>query len=114
MTDLTVRELKQADWGEWDQWLTSQPWCSPFSSAWWLDTTCRAFGGRPLLLGVFRGDRLAGGVALRITDMAFLHVVRRRCSTTPLFWEQQVPEPDRRCLLLSLRTSRAETSSCAL
>lgn len=76
MTDLAVRELKQADWDQWDQWLTSQPWGSPFSSAWWLEATCRAFGGRPLLLGVFRGDRLAGGVALRIADMAFFHVVR--------------------------------------
>ena len=76
MTDLAVRELKQADWDQWDQWLTSQPWGSPFSSAWWLEATCRAFGGRPLLLGAFRGDRLVGGVSLRIADMTFVHVVR--------------------------------------
>jgi hypothetical protein len=73
---LVVHELKQAEWDHWDDWLALQPWDSPFSSAWWLEANCRAFGGYPLLLGVFSGEQLVGGVALRITDVGPLHVVR--------------------------------------
>ena len=76
MTDLTVRELKQAEWDHWDQWLALQPWGSPFSAAWWLDANCRAFGGHPLLLGVLDGEQLVGGVALRIMDVGPAHMVR--------------------------------------
>jgi len=76
MSDLTVRELKQQDWDGWDHWLALQPWGSPFSASWWLDANCRAFGGHPLLLGVLDGEQLMGGVALRITDVGPLHVVR--------------------------------------
>jgi hypothetical protein len=78
---VTVRDLKQSDWDGWDAWLSRQPWGSPFSSAWWLDANCRAFGGRPLLLGAFDGEELAGGVALRTTDVGPAHIVR----SSPLY-----------------------------
>ena len=76
MTDLVVRELKQNEWHLWDQWLASQPWDSPFASAWWLEASCRAFGGHPLLLGALRGDDLVGGVCLRITNVGLAPIVR--------------------------------------
>jgi hypothetical protein len=70
-----TRELTESEWNRWDDWLAQQPWGSPFSSAWWLDANCRAFGGHPLLLGVFDGEVLAGGVALRVRDAGPVHVV---------------------------------------
>ena len=76
MTDLVAREMNRTEWDRWDQWLALQPWDSPFSSAWWLEANCRAFGGHPLLLGVLSGERLVGGVALRIVDAGSEHVVR--------------------------------------
>ena len=72
---LMVRELTEGEWNRWDDWLAQQPWGSPFSSAWWLEANCRAFGGRPLLLGVFDGEEQAGGVALRVRDAGFVHMV---------------------------------------
>lgn len=74
MGTLMTRELTEADWDHWDDWLAQQPWGSPFSSAWWLDANCRAFGGHPLLLGVFDGEELVGGVALRVRDAGFVHM----------------------------------------
>jgi len=74
VSDLIARELKEDEWDRWDDWLAQQPWGSPFSSAWWLDANCKAFGGRPLLLGVFDGNELAGGVALRVRDAGFVHM----------------------------------------
>lgn len=84
MSSLTVRELKQTEWGSWDDWLALQPWGSPFSATWWLDANCRAFGGRPLLLGVFDGDELAGGVSLRVTDAGPAHIVRSSMLYNPI------------------------------
>src|SRR5664280_153985 len=84
MSDLTVRELKQVEWDHWDEWLAQQPWGSPFSSAWWLDANCRAFGGHPLLLGVLDGEQLVGGVALRITDVGPVHVVHPSTIYNPI------------------------------
>jgi len=84
MTDLVVRELKQAEWDGWDQWLALQPWGSPFSTSWWLDANCRAFGGHPLLLGVLDGEQLVGGVSLRIMDTGPLHVVRPSMLYNPI------------------------------
>src|SRR5664280_1767890 len=84
MSDLTVRELKQVEWDHWDEWLAQQPWGSPFSSAWWLDANCRAFGGHPLLLGVLDGEQLVGGVALRITDVGPVPVVRPSMLYNPI------------------------------
>lgn len=81
---LTVRELQQAEWNRWDDWLALQPWGSPFSSTWWLDANCRAFGGHPLLLGVFDGDALAGGVSLRVTNIGSAHVVRSSMLYNPI------------------------------
>jgi hypothetical protein len=66
--DLVTRRLTESEWNRWDAWLAQHPWGSPFSSAWWLEANCRAFGGYPLLLGVFDGEQLAGGVALRVRD----------------------------------------------
>ncbi|MHB8108172.1 MAG: GNAT family N-acetyltransferase [Candidatus Cryosericum sp.] len=76
MSNLIVRELEQAEWDHWDEWLALQPWDSPFSSAWWLEANCRAFGGHSLLLGVLSGEHLVGGAALRIMDAGPAHVVR--------------------------------------
>jgi hypothetical protein len=76
MTDLVAREMKQVEWDHWDQWLAVQPWDSPFSSAWWLEANCKAFGGHPLLLGVLNKEQLVGGVSLRITDVGPVHIVR--------------------------------------
>jgi hypothetical protein len=84
MADLVVRELKQTEWDHWDEWLALQPWASPFSSAWWLEANCRAFGGRPLLLAVSDGEQLAGGVALRITDLGVAHIVRPSILYNPI------------------------------
>lgn len=84
MTDLTVREVKQTEWDRWDDWLALQPWGSPFSSAWWLDANCRAFGGHPLLLGVLDGEQLVGGVALRIMDAGPAHMVRSSMLYNPI------------------------------
>ena len=84
MGDLTVREVKQTEWDHWDDWLALQPWGSPFSAAWWLDANCRAFGGRPLLLGVLDGEHLVGGVALRITDAGPAHMVRSSMLYNPI------------------------------
>lgn len=84
MSVLTVRELKQSEWDDWDQWLALQEWGSPFSSAWWLEANCRAFGGHPLLLGVLDGERLLGGVALRITDLGPAHIVRSSMLYNPV------------------------------
>lgn len=83
-TNFVVRELKQTEWNQWDNWLALQPWASPFSSAWWLEANCRAFGGRPLLLAVLDGEQLAGGVALRITDMGPVHIVRPSMLYNPI------------------------------
>jgi hypothetical protein len=84
MTGPVVRELKQAEWDYWDEWLAAQPWGSPFSAAWWLDANCRAFGGHPLLLGVLDGDKLVGGVALRIADVGSAHMVRSSMLYNPI------------------------------
>lgn len=84
MTNLTVREVKQVDWDRWDEWLALQPWGSPFSSAWWLDANCRAFGNRPLLLGVLDEGQLVGGVALRIIDAGPAHMVRSSMLYNPI------------------------------
>jgi Acetyltransferase (GNAT) domain len=84
MTNLIVRELKQAERDRWDDWLALQPWDSPFSSAWWLDANCTAFGGRPLLLGVLDGEHLVGGMALRIMDAGALHIVRSSMLYNPI------------------------------
>jgi hypothetical protein len=84
MSKLAVRELKQAEWDHWDQWLALQPWDSPFSSAWWLDANCRVFGGHPLLLGVLDGGELAGGVALRIMDVGPARLVRSSMLYNPI------------------------------
>jgi len=84
MTNLTVRELKQAEWDHWDEWLALQPWGSPFSAAWWLDANCRAFGGHPLLLGVLDGEQLVGGVALRVMNAGPAHMVRSSMLYNPI------------------------------
>jgi hypothetical protein len=84
MTTLAVRELKQTEWNHWDEWLAVQPWSSPFSSAWWLDANCRALGSHPLLLGVFEGEDLVGGVALRTMDVGSLHIVRSPSFYSPI------------------------------
>src|SRR5664280_1432019 len=84
MTNLVVRELKQVDWDHWDEWLAQQPWGSPFSSAWWLDANCRAFGGCPLLLAVFDGETMAGGISLRVTDIGLAHMVRSSMHYNPI------------------------------
>lgn len=84
MTDLTVREVAQSEWDHWDEWLARQSWGSPFSAAWWLDANCRAFGGRPLILGVFDGGELTGGVTLRITDVGPVHAVRSSILYNPI------------------------------
>src|SRR5664280_779314 len=84
MSNLIVRELGQAEWNRWDEWLALQPWGSPFSASWWLDANCRAFGGHPLLLGVLSGERLVGGTALRIMDAGPAHVVRPSTIYNPI------------------------------
>lgn len=84
MTDVAVRELNQAEWDHWDQWLAGQPWGSPFSAAWWLDANCRASGGHPLLLGALDGEQLVGGVALRIMDVGPAHMVRSSMLYNPV------------------------------
>lgn len=84
MKDMVVRELNEADWSRWDEWLAAQPWGSPFSSAWWLNASCRAFGGHPLILGVQVGEQLLGGAALRIDDIRSLHVVRPSMLYNPI------------------------------
>lgn len=84
MADVIVRQLDQEEWGKWDSWLVLQPWGSPFSSAWWLAANCRAFGGRPLILAAFDNDRMAGGVALRLTDIGPVHVVRPSMLYNPI------------------------------
>jgi len=84
MTNLIVRELKRAEWDRWDKWLAMQPWDSPFSSAWWLEENCKAFGGYPLLLGVLDGEQLVGGVALQIMDAGPLRVVRPSMLYNPI------------------------------
>ena len=84
MTDVTVRQLDQEEWDKWDSWLALQPWSSPFSSTWWLAANCRAFGGRPLILGAFDHDQMAGGVALRISDIGPVHVVRPSMLYNPI------------------------------
>ncbi|RIE08135.1 MULTISPECIES: GNAT family N-acetyltransferase [Candidatus Cryosericum] len=84
MTNLTVRELKQVEWDRWDEWLVLQPWGSPFSSAWWLDANCRAFGGHPVLLAVFDEERLVGGVALQTIDVGPAHMVRSSLLYNPI------------------------------
>ena len=79
-----MRELDPGEWIGWDQWLVLQPWGSPFSSAWWIDANCRAFGGHPLLLGVLDGGELAGGVALRIMDVGPARLVRSSILYNPI------------------------------
>lgn len=76
LASLTVRELVRAEWQQWDDWLTLQSNVSPFVSACWLDANLKAFGGRPMLLAVFDEGRFCGGVALRITDVGPVHIVR--------------------------------------
>ena len=98
MRDLVVRELKQAEWDRWDDWLALQPWGSPFSAAWWLDANCRAFGGHPLLLGVFDGEQLVGGVALRITDVGPVHVVRPSMLYNPIVIAVESPQSRQKVL----------------
>jgi hypothetical protein len=59
-------------------------WNRQTGTAWWLDANCRAFGGRPLLLGVLDGEHLVGGVALRITDVGPVHLVRSSMLYNPI------------------------------
>jgi len=49
-----------------------------------LGANCRAFGGHPLLLAVLDGEQLVGGVALRITDVGPLQVVRPSMLYNPI------------------------------
>jgi hypothetical protein len=103
MKDMVVRELNEADWNRWDEWLAAQPWGSPFSSAWWLNASCRAFGGHPLLLGVLDGDELVGGVALRIDDIRAVHVVRPSILYTPIVMAEGHIQTTQQALKLLLR-----------
>jgi hypothetical protein len=102
VSDLTIRELKEGDWGRWDEWLAQQPWGSPFSSAWWLDANCRAFGGHPLLLGVFDGEQLAGGVALRVRDAGPLKFVGFSILYCPVVMATRGQQRGRRALSILL------------
>ncbi len=74
--DLLVRALPEQEWQDWDRWLALQPWGSPFSTAWWLDTSCRQLGGTPLVLGIFDGSKLAGGLSLRVKAAGPVHLAR--------------------------------------
>jgi hypothetical protein len=103
MKDAVVRELKEADWNRWDEWLALQPWGSPFSAAWWLDASCRAFGGHPLILGVHVGEQLSGGVALRIADVASLHVVRPSMIYNPIVMAEGPTQTTQQALKALLR-----------
>lgn len=76
MALLTVRELARTEWQQWDDWLSLQSNASPFVSACWLDANVKAFGGRPMLLAVFDEGQYCGGVALRVTDVGPVHIVR--------------------------------------
>ncbi len=98
MTDVVVRELNQAEWDRWDAWLAQQPWGSPFSSAWWLEANCRAFGGRPLLLGVFDGEELVGGVALRVRDACYLKFAGFSILYSPIVMATRGTQRTRRAL----------------
>ena len=79
-----MRELQQAEWSHWDEWLALQRWGSPFSSSWWLASCCEAFGGSPLLLVVLEGDRIVGGVSLRISCMGSFRVTRSSMLYNPI------------------------------
>lgn len=88
MNDLIARDLRPSEWEDWDRWLESGPWGAPFASAWWLDATCRAFGGHPVILCVLQEEKILGGIALRMTDVGPMHIVRPSLVYNPIVMDQ--------------------------
>lgn len=64
----TVRPIGEADYDGWMQLLAESPDGSPYSLPAYLEALCGAAGGRFTVLGAYRGDELAGGLALYLRD----------------------------------------------
>lgn len=98
MMNLSIRELTEREWNDWDAWLMQQAWGSPFSSSWWLASSCSALGGSPLILAAFDGPRLIAGMSLRVAAMGPLRLVR----PSPLYNPVILPDGSSRRRLLVL------------
>jgi hypothetical protein len=59
-----IRELTEADYGEWNDLVAASPEGSPYSTPEYLAALCEATGGRFRILAAARGDQLLGGAAL--------------------------------------------------
>lgn len=63
-----VRPLAEADYDAWSSLVAESPDGSPYSLPAYLEALCAAAGGRFTVLGAFRGDEPAGGLALYLRD----------------------------------------------
>ena len=63
-SDILLRAINESEYTAWKGLLTESVQGSVYALPEYLDTLCRATGGRFSLLGVFRGDELVGGVPL--------------------------------------------------
>jgi len=63
--------LPETEFADWNRLVAASPDGSIYSTPEYLDTLCAAAGGRFRILGVRRGEELAGGVALYERDSAF-------------------------------------------
>jgi len=70
-TDISVQELRETEYDEWNDLVSRSPDGSIFSLPQYLEILCRAAGGRFSLLGVRWGGELAGGVALYESDSRY-------------------------------------------
>jgi hypothetical protein len=67
-TDIHVQILKEADYQHWTQFVAASPDGSIYSLPEYLETLCRAAGGRFCVLAAYRGDEITGGIALYERD----------------------------------------------
>jgi len=63
-THVTVREVREAEYPAWNRLVAEAPSGSPYSTPEYLDALCTAAGGSFRVLGVWRGEELAGGIGL--------------------------------------------------
>jgi hypothetical protein len=64
VSDVAVRELSEGEYPAWNALVRDSAQGSIYSLPEYLDALCSAVGGRFRVLGVYRGEELAGGVAL--------------------------------------------------
>lgn len=69
--DLRVAVLQEADFDSWSRFIVEAPGGSIYSAPGYLDALCCHTGGAFAILAAFRGETLAGGIALHVRPSRF-------------------------------------------